>query len=155
MRHHAHVVTAGHDHDELPLGHRSGLRAFADAILRNPEGDTSATTVKKRWAAGEQNRVATRDQDRLREQAERWWISTRRSLPRRVQAATDGYDDAVVAALAALPPSTWRENVMRVIRTTDWSSSAEGSNTFVGTLRHGDRSSLMTTAHLAGRVHHR
>jgi hypothetical protein len=154
MRNHAHVVTDGHDHDELQLGHRSGLRACADAILRNPEGDTSATTVKKRWAAGEQNRVATRDQDRLREQAERWWISTRRSLPRLVQAATEGIDDAVVAALAALPPSTWRENVMRAVRTTDW-RSAEGSNTFVGTLRHGDRSSLMTTTPTAGHVHHR
>jgi hypothetical protein len=154
MRNHAHVVTDGHDHDELQLGHRSGLRAFADAVLRNPEGDTSATTVKKRWAAGEHSRVATRDQDRLREQAERWWISTRRSLPRLVQAATEGVDDAVVAALAALPPSTWRENVMRAVRTTDW-RSAEGSNTFVGTLRHGDRSSLMTTTPTAGHVHHR
>ncbi len=157
MRNHAHVVTDGHDHDELQLGHRSGLRAFADAIRRNPDGDTSATTVKKRWAADEQNRVATRSQERSRQHAERWWISTRRSLPRQVQAATDGLDDSVVAAIAALPPSTWRENVMSALRTTDW-RSAEGTKAFVGNLRQGDQSTRfdpMATTHIAGHTHHR
>ena len=38
LRNHAHVVTDGHDHDELQLGHRSGLSAFAAAVVRNPDG---------------------------------------------------------------------------------------------------------------------
>ncbi len=56
---HAHVVTDGHDHDELNLGHKSGFHGFADAIARQPDGDTSATTVRNNWAAGETRAVCS------------------------------------------------------------------------------------------------
>jgi hypothetical protein len=83
MRNHAHVITDGNEHDELQLGHRSGLGAFADAIVRNPDGDTSATTVQKRWAAAEHDRAASRRQDMAREHAARWWAMASGSLPTR------------------------------------------------------------------------
>ena len=69
LRNHAHVVTDGHDHDELQLGHRSGLSAFAAAVVRNPDGETSATTVRRRWAEGQHERAATRRHDLAREKA--------------------------------------------------------------------------------------
>ena len=104
LRNHAHVVTDGHDHDELQLGHRSGLSAFASAVVRNPDGETSATTVRRRWAEGQHERAATRRHDLAREKATRWWHVTSRALPAPVRVATAERADAVVAVLAGLPP---------------------------------------------------
>jgi len=102
LRNHAHVVTDGHEHDELQLGHRSGLQAFASAVVRNPEGDTSATTVRRRWAAGANERAATRRHDIAREKASQWWTATNRTLPASVQAATAERTGAVIGVLCLL-----------------------------------------------------
>ena len=54
LRNHAHVVTDGHDHDELQLGHRSGLSSFAAAVVEPLAlGEMSATTVRRRWVEGQ------------------------------------------------------------------------------------------------------
>ena len=120
LRNHAHVVTDGHDHDELQLGHRSGLSAFADAVVRNPDGETSATTVRRRWAEGQQDRASTRRHDLTREKATRWWHATSRRLPEPVCVAMGERADTVVAVLAGLPPSSWAAAATKALRSTDW-----------------------------------
>ena len=143
QRNHAHVVTDGHDHDELQLGHRSGLKAFADAIMRNPDGDTSATTVQKRWAAGEGDRIASRRHDMAREQAARWWAKASDALPTPVRAATVEHADAVIAALVGLPPASWRTAVHGTVRTTDW-RSPNAAASFVDRLRRATPSQRLS-----------
>ena len=120
LRNHAHVVTDGHDHDELQLGHRSGLSAFAAAVVRNPDGETSATTVRRRWAEGQHERAATRRHDLAREKVTRWWHVTSQRLPAPVRVATSERADAVVAVLAGLSPACWPAVVNKAIRSTDW-----------------------------------
>ena len=120
LRNHAHVVTDGHDHDELQLGHRSGLSAFAAAVVRNPDGETSATTVRRRWAEGQHERAATRRHDLAREKATRWWHATSRRLPEPVCVAMGERADTVVAVLAGLPPSSWAAAATKALRSTNW-----------------------------------
>ena len=49
LANHAHVIQDGHLHDELGLGHLDPTTAFAAAIVRNPDGETSAHRVRDRW----------------------------------------------------------------------------------------------------------
>jgi hypothetical protein len=119
QRNHALVVTDGHDHDELQLGNRSGLSAFADAVVRNPDGETSATTVRRRWAEGQPERATTRRQDLAREKAATWWHATSPLLPEPVRVAIAEWADTVVAVLAGLPPSSWSTAVTRARRSID------------------------------------
>lgn len=153
IRNHAHVITDCHDHEELQLGHRSGLRAFADAILRNAGGDTSATTVKRRWVTDNHNRTTTRNQLWARQKAERWWTTTRRTLPNHVAVATERHEHAVVAALAALPPESWRENVLKAARSTDWQSRTSADD-FVARLGRTDQASRTNPPSQATRADH-
>ena len=116
---HAHVVTDGHDHGELDLGHKSGFHGFADALQRNPDGDTSATTVRKNWAAGEAERKAARQRDRIDSANRQLWSNAKLTLPKAALPHLDGRDDQVVRALAHSQGST--PTVLRfAIQGTDW-----------------------------------
>lgn len=116
---HAHVVTDGHDHGELDLGHKSGFHGFADAIRRNPDGETSATTVRKEWAGGEADRKAVRNRDRMDRENRQTWNNAKLTLPRAALPHLAGRDDQVIRALARSKGST--PTVLRsAIQGTDW-----------------------------------
>ena len=116
---HAHVITDGHDHGELDLGHKSGFHGFADAILRNPDGDTSATTVRKAWARGEAERKAARNCDRIDRQNRQTWKNTKMMVPKTSRAALEPFEDHIIRAL-----SHSKGNVPALltaaVRATDW-----------------------------------
>ncbi|MEX1210186.1 MAG: hypothetical protein WEA35_04830, partial [Candidatus Nanopelagicales bacterium] len=77
------------------------------------------------------------------QKAERWWISTQRTLPNHVAVATERHEHAVVAALATLPPESWRENVLKAARSTNWRSQTS-ANDFVARLGRTGQASRTT-----------
>lgn len=129
---HAHVVTDGHDHDELDIGRKTGFQGFADALARNPDGDTSATTVKKQYAAAEAQRIDARN-NRLWEQADRTlWEKSKLGLPDHILTRLDGLDEEIVRAIGAVKyqqPAAIRFAIGRC----DWSGDDAGRS-FIGLL---------------------
>jgi len=116
---HAHVVTDGHDHGELDLGHKSGFHGFADAIVRNPDGDTSATTVRKAWIAGEAERKFARQADRMDGYNRQTWRNAKLMIPSAARADISVFDDQIVRALSTTKGSV-PALITAAIRSTDW-----------------------------------
>jgi hypothetical protein len=116
---HAHVITDGHDHGELDLGNKSGFHGFADAIQRNPDGDTSATTVRKAWKAGEAERKAARTRDRIDSANRHLWSNAKLTLPKAALPHLSGRDDQIVRALA-LCKGHAPAVITSAIQGTDW-----------------------------------
>jgi hypothetical protein len=129
---HAHVITDGHDHGELDLGHKSGFHGFADAIVRNPDGDTSATTVRKAWIAGEAERKAARQADRIDAYNRQTWKNAKLMIPSAARSNVSVFDDQIVRALSTSKGSV-PALITAAIRSTDWRLPDAAAN-FVGRL---------------------
>jgi hypothetical protein len=122
---HAHVVTDGHDHGELDLGHKTGLHGFADAIARQPDGDTSATTVRKQWAADATERAAARKRDRDEAYVGKLWENTKLSFPPVRLAQIADRDDQIIRTLSTAPQSI-PASIRRASAGTAWGQPHAG-----------------------------
>ena len=116
---HADVLTDGHDHGELDLGHKSGFHGFADAIRRNPAGETSATTVRKDWIAAEAERSALRSRDRKESYNRSQWNNAKRGMPREILAQLAGRDDEIIRAIEDSPTS-FPFSINSALEAVDW-----------------------------------
>ena len=97
----AHVVCDRHDHEELGLGDRTPVQAFAAALGRVSDSGRSARSIAEQWEADRAVRVAARQADRSRVEASQW-LSTHGIAIRqpRLRKFLEANHVQVVAALA-------------------------------------------------------
>lgn len=87
---HAYVITDSHDHEEFELGDLSPRDAFAAAASRAREGQLSATAIEQHWNQTAGQRLASRTDDRLHQQAVTGWAQRHATLPAESQRPSTG-----------------------------------------------------------------
>lgn len=143
---HAYVITDSHDHQEFQLGDLSPRDAFAAAIGRAPEGQPSATAIEQRWNRNAGQRLASRTDDRIHQQAVEWWTQRQTTLPRRVAKALHGHHRQVVQVLASRGPRSWEQAIRAAASTTDW-NQRQAADAFMTRLATAPSNTTSTPPH--------
>ena len=125
---HAYVITNSHDHQEFQLGDLRARDAFAAAVGRAPEGQLSATAIEQRWNQNAGQRLASRTDDRIYQQAVEWWTQRQATLPPRVTAALRGHHHQVISVLASRGPQKWEQMVRSSASRTNWDERRAGGS---------------------------
>ncbi len=143
---HAYVITDSHDHEEFQLGDLNPRDAFAAAIGRAPEGQLSATAIEQRWNRNAGQRLASRTDDRIHQQAVEWWTQRQTTLPRRATKALHGHHHQVIAVLASRGPQSWEQAIRAAASTTDW-NQRQAADTFMKRLETAPSNTTSTPPH--------
>ena len=143
---HAYVITDSHDHEEFQLGDLNPRDAFAAAIGRAPEGQLSATAIEQRWNQNAGQRLASRTDDRIHQQAGEWWTQRQTTLPRRVTKALHGHHHQVVEVLASRGLRSWEQAIRAAASTTDW-NQRQAADTFMKRLETAPSNTTSTPQH--------
>lgn len=146
LANHAHVIQDGHLHDELGLGHLDPTTAFAAAIVRNPDGEMSAHSVRDRWQAATPEREQTREGDRRTAALQQWWNRQVAAMPGAARDALAGQHHHILDRLSQLDPTVVTRTVQRAATLTDW-VRPDAATRFLGLLNPASRDTANWWSH--------